>query len=151
MRPASSEPRFLLIFQGSNSSSLSVDNFVVAKSQRNVVDRRHAPSSFAVAGQPQRCYRCQMCGTTIGDLNGYKEHIKRHRNIYKYYCNVCGKGFSASINLRGHLVKHTGVKEFRCSLCPKDFAYKRQLERHLISVHPAATQQASTSLPFADS
>lgn len=114
-------------------------------SRRSAAQATHAAAGNQAAAS--RSYRCQTCLTSIGDLNGFKEHMKRHRNIYKYYCNVCGKGFSASINLRGHLVTHTGVREFCCSVCLKEFTYKRQLERHASTAHSPDELLSVVALP----
>ena len=81
--------------------------------------------------KPKRKYTCELCGSIVTTLVGYRQHLKRHEGLKNFVCRHCGRKFGTAGHCKNHEKIHTGEKEFMCPICAKLFNNQGSLYNHL--------------------
>ena len=72
---------------------------------------------------------CPECGQKFFNLDTYRCHVNRHKNIRPFACEVCGQCYHTNVMLKRHMNVHS--VPYKCHLCEKAFASKGILDDHV--------------------
>lgn len=87
-------------------------------------------SGMVVRWNPERSFRCTVCGRGFNQKMNLARHMQRHTGEKPHQCHLCLKRFNQKCNLERHIRCHTGERPFHCTFCPKSFNSKSNLSRH---------------------
>ncbi|XP_075735564.1 uncharacterized protein LOC119169283 [Rhipicephalus microplus] len=104
------------------------------------IDRQLAwrHSGMVVRWNPERSFRCTLCGRGFNQKMNLARHMQRHTGEKPHQCHLCSKRFNQKCNLERHIRSHTGERPFHCTFCPKSFNSKSNLNRH-VACHEVCT------------
>lgn len=99
-----------------------------------VVEDVKAHMAEMSAGERDKNFYCDTCGSSFEKCTDLYQHIKSHGKA-RYQCKECDRWFSRRAHLQSHEVIHTGERNFRCHRCPNAYKSSRNLRRHVKSAH----------------
>lgn len=98
------------------------------------VDREMKCKGFVVSLVDSKSFECEICQKTFISRHRLKAHQLIHTEERKYKCIQCGAGFKILNGLKNHLKLHMNIF-FHCDLCSRKFKGKHELRCHLEAIH----------------
>ncbi|XP_044728811.1 zinc finger protein 718-like [Chrysoperla carnea] len=80
---------------------------------------------------PPLALKCHQCGEIYHAEKDLREHFESvHEKQVEFICPECSKIFTHYLTFRNHVRSHKNEFKFRCEICDKFFSGNRELQRH---------------------